>query len=75
MSKPTKRINPPEKKGSPTRGPGGSAPGARANKIKGHGTMDVYRPPVVGIVGRELGNGAVGGRRAFGSGDIGSICR
>ena len=30
-------------------------PRRRANKIKGHGTMDNDRPPVVGIVGRESG--------------------
>jgi transposase-like protein len=30
-------------------------PRRRANKIKGHGTMENDRPPVVGIVGRESG--------------------
>ena len=30
-------------------------PRCRANKIKGHGTMENDRPPVVGIVGRESG--------------------
>jgi transposase-like protein len=30
-------------------------PRRRANKIRGHGTMENDRPPVVGIVGRESG--------------------
>jgi transposase-like protein len=30
-------------------------PRLRANKTKGHGTMENDRPPVVGIVGRETG--------------------
>ena len=30
-------------------------PRQRANKVRGHGTMDNDRPPVVGVVGRETG--------------------
>jgi transposase-like protein len=30
-------------------------PRCRANKLRGHGTMDNDRPPVVGIIGRESG--------------------
>src|SRR6516165_11113175 len=30
-------------------------PRRRANKVRGHGTMDNDRPPVIGIVGRESG--------------------
>jgi transposase-like protein len=32
-------------------------PRRRANKVRGHGTMDNDRPPVVGVVGRESGRG------------------
>jgi transposase-like protein len=30
-------------------------PRRRANKVRGHGTMDNDRPPVIGVVGRETG--------------------
>ena len=29
-------------------------PRRRANEVKGHGTWDNDRPPIVGVVGREL---------------------
>jgi transposase len=30
-------------------------PRRRANKLRGHGTWDTDRPPVLGVVGRETG--------------------
>ena len=39
-------------KGVPHEGPE-DPPRRRANKVRGHGTMDNDRPPVVGVVGRE----------------------
>ena len=48
-------------------------PRRRANKRVGHGTMENDRPPVVGIVGRQIGRGPTGGRGACGSGDTGGI--
>jgi transposase len=42
------------KKGQPHRSPD-DPPRRRANKVRGHGTWDTDRPPVLGVVGRETG--------------------
>jgi transposase-like protein len=42
------------KKGIPHRDPD-DPPRCRANKVRGHGTWDNDRPPVLGVIGRDTG--------------------
>jgi len=35
-------------------------PRRRGNKIRGHGTWDSDRPPVLGVIGREKRPGSIG---------------